>query len=85
MTDNKSFRISEERRRILLIEDDVICQEMMKESIGDTYDVVVAESGEEALDIIRVQYDTLSMVLLDLNLPGSFSDLFPVGGIDPLF
>ena len=70
MTDNKSFRISEERRRILLIEDDVICQEMMKESIGDTYDVVVAESGEEALDIIRVQYDTLSMVLLDLNLPG---------------
>ena len=70
MTDNKSFRISEERRRILLIEDDVICQEMMKESIGDTYDVVIAESGEEALDIIRAQYDTLSMVLLDLNLPG---------------
>ncbi|MBQ7670332.1 MAG: EAL domain-containing protein [Clostridia bacterium] len=70
MTDNKSFRISEERRRILLIEDDIICQEMMKESIGDTYDVVIAESGEEALGIIRAQYDTLSMVLLDLNLPG---------------
>ena len=70
MSDNKSFRISEERRRILLIEDDVICQEMMKESIADTYDVVIAESGEEALDIIRAQYDTLSMVLLDLNLPG---------------
>ena len=71
MTENKnSFRISEERRRVLLIEDDVICQEMMKESIGDTYDVVVAESGEEALEILRKQRDTLSMVLLDLNLPG---------------
>ena len=71
MAENKnSFRISEERRRVLLIEDDVICQEMMKESIGDTYDVVIAQSGEEALDIIREQRDTLSMVLLDLNLPG---------------
>ncbi len=71
MTDNKNlFRITEERRRVLLIEDDFVCQEMMKESIGDTYDVVIAESGEEALDIIHEQHDTLSMILLDLNLPG---------------
>ena len=78
MTDNKnSFRISEERRRILLIEDDVVCQEIMKESIGDTYDVVIAESGEEALEILRAQQETLSMALLDLNLPG-------IKGIDVL-
>ena len=71
MTDNKSkFRISEERRRILLVEDDIINQEMIRESVGDTYSLTVAETGEEALLIISEQYETLSVVLLDLNLPG---------------
>ena len=71
MTDNKSkFRISEERRRILLVEDDIINQEMIRESVSDTYDLIVAETGEEELLIIGEQYETLSIVLLDLNLPG---------------
>ena len=71
MTDNKSkFRISGERRRILLVEDDIINQEMIRESVSDTYDLIVAETGEEALLIIGEQYETLSIVLLDLNLPG---------------
>ena len=71
MTDHKdSFSISEKRRRILLIEDDLVCQEIMKESVGDRYDVVIAESGEDALEVIRFQHETLSMILLDLNLPG---------------
>ena len=71
MTDEKSkFRISEEKRRILLVEDDIINQEMIRESIGETYDLTFAETGEEALCIIREQYETLSIVLLDLNLPG---------------
>ena len=71
MTDNKSqFRISEERRRILLVEDDIINQEMIRESVSGTYDLIVAETGEEALTIISEQCETLSIVLLDLNLPG---------------
>ena len=71
MTENQSkFRISEEKRRILLVEDDIINQEMIKESVGDVYELTIAENGEEALRIIREEYDTLSIVLLDLNLPG---------------
>lgn len=71
MTDNKpKFRISEERRRILLVEDDIINQEMIRESVSGTYDLTVAETGEEALTIISERYETLSIVLLDLNLPG---------------
>ncbi|MBR6918094.1 MAG: EAL domain-containing protein [Clostridia bacterium] len=77
MTENNTFRISEEKRRVLLIEDDVVCQEIMIASIGDTYDVVLAKTGEEALNIIRTEHETLSMVLLDLNLPG-------IKGIDVL-
>ncbi|MBQ3848809.1 MAG: hypothetical protein II748_08180, partial [Clostridia bacterium] len=71
MNDNKSkFGISEEKRRILLVEDDIINQEMIRESVGGTYDLIVAETGEEALLIISEQYERLSIVLLDLNLPG---------------
>ena len=70
MTDNKKFSISEEKRRILIIEDDVINQEILKETLDKTYDLIVAKSGEEALDIVREQYETISIVLLDLNLPG---------------
>ena len=78
MTISKTkFRITEEKRRVLIIEDDIINQEMLKENIGGTYDIVVANSGEEALQIIGEQHETLSLALLDLNLPG-------IKGIDVL-
>ena len=71
MTEKKTkFRISEEKRHILLVEDDIINQEMLKVSIGDTYELIIASSGEEALEIVREQFKTLSSILLDLNLPG---------------
>ncbi|MBP5270398.1 MAG: EAL domain-containing protein [Clostridia bacterium] len=64
------FSIAEEKRRILLVEDDVINREILKESIGDAYDLIIAETGEEALEIVRERFRTLSIILLDLNLPG---------------
>ena len=71
------FSISEEKRHVLLIEDDVINQEMIRESISGQYELIVATSGEQALDIMHEQYETISVVLLDLNLPG-------INGIDLL-
>ena len=70
MNAKNSFSISEERRRILLVEDDYVNQEMLKATLGDVYDIVISETGEEALEIIQNQHETLSIVLLDLNLPG---------------
>ena len=52
------------------VEDDVIIRELLKENLGGFYDLVVAETGEKALEVIREQYKTLSIVILDLNLPG---------------
>jgi diguanylate cyclase (GGDEF)-like protein len=71
MSDNQSrFRISEERRRVLLIEDDYINQEMLRETLAETYDLMIAASGEEAMAVLEEHYETLSVLLLDLNLPG---------------
>lgn len=75
--DKTSFRITEEKRRILIIEDEIINQEMLKESIADHYDIIIAQTGEEALDIVHEEHETISVVLLDLYLPG-------IKGIDVL-
>lgn len=77
MTSKNSFRISEERKRILLVEDDFVNQETLKATLGAIYEIVIAETGEEALEIIHAQHETLSVVLLDLILPG-------IKGIDVL-
>ena len=78
MADSKPvFRLSGKKRSVLLVEDEPINQEMMKAILGDVYDVVVAGSGEEAMRVLCAAHETLSIVLLDLNLPG-------VGGIDLL-
>ena len=70
MEKKTKFRISEEKRRILLVEDDVINQEILKESIGNAYELIIAETGEQALEFVRERFQTLSLILLDLNLPG---------------
>ena len=77
MTFKNTFNISEERRRILIVEDDYVNQETLKATLGDTYDIIIAETGEKALEIIRASHKTLSVVLLDLILPG-------IKGIDVL-
>ena len=57
MAENQtSFRPSEEKRRILLIDDEVINQEILQMMLRDTYEVVPALTGKEALDILHEQY-----------------------------
>lgn len=63
------FRPSVEKRRILLIDDEVINQEILQMMLADTYEVLPALTGKEALEILHEQYETLNLVLLDLNLP----------------
>lgn len=64
-----TFDLSAEKRRILVVEDELINQEIIKAFICDTYEVVQAFTGTQALEIISAQYETLSLILLDLNLP----------------
>ncbi len=64
-----TFRPSVEKRRILLVEDELINQEILKIVLQDIYEVIPAETGAKALEILRTQFETLSLILLDLNLP----------------
>ena len=70
MAENQvKFRPAVETRRILLVEDEFINQEILKLYLQEEYEVVIAGTGGEALDILRKEYETLSLILLDLNLP----------------
>ena len=64
-----TFHSSNGKRRVLVIEDELINQELLKLVLSETYEVVLAGTGAEALAEVREHYDVLSLILLDLNLP----------------
>ena len=57
------------KRRILIVEDEFINREILKANLDQYYDILLAETGEQALSVAEAEADTLSLVLLDLNLP----------------
>lgn len=54
------------RRRILLVEDDVACSTLVRELLGDLHEIIVSETGEDALD--RARREHFDAVLMDINL-----------------
>jgi len=57
------------KRKILLVEDETVLRDALKEwLIDDGYDVETAESGEEALEMVKKE--EYGVVVLDLRLPG---------------
>ena len=57
------------RRRILIVEDEFVNRELLKVYLEGEYELIIAETGTQAMAALRTQIDTLSLVLLDLNLP----------------
>ena len=57
------------RRRILIVEDEFVNRELLKVYLEGEYELIIAETGAQAMAALRTQIDTLSLVLLDLNLP----------------
>ena len=56
-------------RTILIVDDEYIEREMLGAMLNDAYDVIYAENGMLALDIIKRDKQTLSLVILDLHMP----------------
>ena len=57
------------KRHILVADDEMINREMLANILGDEYNVLMAEDGEQAYDIISHNRNTLSLILLDLKMP----------------
>lgn len=57
------------KRSILIVEDEQINREMLGFMLSDTYNVLYAANGREALEIMRQNAPLLSLVLLDVLMP----------------
>lgn len=56
------------RYNILIVDDDILLQNSLRNVLSDDYDTLVAGTGQQALDLIETQ--SIDLVLLDIRLPG---------------
>ncbi len=56
-------------RKVLIVDDEFIEREMLGAMLSDLYEIEYAGNGQEALDIIRKEKMTLSLIILDLHMP----------------
>ena len=57
------------KRKILVVEDEPINQEILEMILEESYEVIPALTGGDALNALDASAETVSLVLLDLNLP----------------
>ena len=70
MLENQDALLSTGRKRLILIADDeMINREMLAEQLKADYDILLAENGAIALELIQQHQEKLSLILLDLRMP----------------
>ena len=58
------------KRQILIADDEMINREILGEMLKDDYEILFAEDGIKTLEMIEQYRETLSLVLLDILMPG---------------
>ena len=58
-----------QRKQILVVEDNDLNREMLKEILSEEYSVLEAENGQQALEILRRDGERISLILLDVMMP----------------
>lgn len=66
---NISNYVQHVKRKVLIVEDEVINQQILAMILEQEYDVILASNGQEALDILHERHKDISLVLLDLVMP----------------
>lgn len=57
------------KKQILIVEDNGINRSMLKDILAGQYQVLEAENGQVALDILKQYKDSVSLILLDVIMP----------------
>lgn len=56
------------KESILVVDDSSIIRNFVKKIFGDSYEVLTASDGNEAIEVVK-KYNDIKAVLLDLNMP----------------
>ena len=62
--------MSNERAKILIVDDDTMNRVVLSDLLCDEYDIIEAKDGDEALEILEKQAKEITLVLLDMIMPG---------------
>lgn len=61
--------MSEKKPTILIVDDNEASRDLLREYLSDSYNVISASNGAQAMDIIDVKKHEISLVLLDIVMP----------------
>ena len=56
-------------KKILVVEDNALNREMLVEILSESYAVLEAENGQEALNLLETQREEVALILLDVMMP----------------
>jgi putative two-component system response regulator len=56
-------------KKILVVDDDDVCRDLLAEILEVEYDIVPAKNGAEALGLLSFQLGKVAAVLLDIMMP----------------
>ena len=59
-----------ERPRVLIVDDSSFNRELLRQILGENFDILEADSGQEGLKLLRQYGVQISVVLLDIIMPG---------------
>ena len=66
---NISHYVQQAKRKVLIVEDEIINQQILSLILEQEYEVLTASNGQEALDVLHDHFKDISLVLLDLVMP----------------
>ena len=58
----------DKRQKILIVDDSILNRDILKEILGDTYNYLEAENGNQAIQMIGENIG-IDLMLLDINMP----------------
>ena len=62
-------KVKKGSRKILIVDDDAVSRSLLSHLLEGRYEILTAENGQEALDILKRESAEICMVLLDLLMP----------------
>lgn len=57
------------KKQILIVEDNELNRDMLSEILAEEYQVLEAENGQAALDVLKRHRDKIALILLDVMMP----------------
>ena len=57
------------KKRVLVVEDNELTRELLREILCGTYEVLEAENGQAALDVLSEYKSSISLIFLDVVMP----------------